>query len=258
MSDSPPVLRRAASLLLVVAACSRAAAEPPPGDPAPAFLDGAASGPQPRSPAETSPSPAPPASAFSREAFALSAGAPGAPGDAGGAELPVPVTADPAVLDEILAAVPGPPVAPSGGEPPRPPPTLGSDTGVVPDAGTGVDHAASRPRTPQLSIGKVTVEPGMSSVSLERAARAQLYWPLVQRCRDAGGAILPPEVIRLQFDIDKDGYVVPATVLALPKEARFADAARCVQRELSIVGFRAPVGARGLVQAVTMDVPSVD
>jgi len=98
----------------------------------------------------------------------------------------------------------------------------------------------------------------MSSPAIERAARAQLYWPLVQRCRDEGGGLLPPEVVHLAFHLDQDGYVVPATILAVPREKRFADAARCMARELSMATFRAPAAARGLPQTVSMDVPSVD
>jgi hypothetical protein len=107
-------------------------------------------------------------------------------------------------------------------------------------------------------VGKVTVEPGMSSPTVERALRAQLYWPLVQRCRDRRGAILPPEVVRLEFHLDLDGYVIPATVLAVPKDRQYEDAARCMGRELTMATFRAPAAARGQTQEVKTDVPSVD
>ena len=137
---------------------------------------------------------------------------------------------------------------------------IGTDTKVPADAGAaaGVSPTPEAPRSSKIRVGKVTAEPAMSSPTVERAARAQLYWPLVQRCRDREGAILPPEVVHLAFQIDREGYIVPATILAFPKEPRFADAARCMARELSMATFRAPAGARGLPQNVSMDVPSVD
>jgi len=235
VSEAPGVSARAALLFvsLVAAACSHAPDEPRAGA-------GSAGHP----------------STFSREAFAP------APGDAGAGQPPVPAIADPATLEEILAAAP--PVAKGGA---APQPLLGTDTGLAPtpDANpeASVDPGADGPpaergRRPVITIGKVTHERGAASASLERAARAQLYWPLVQRCREDGGAFLPPEVVHLSFQLDREGYVVPSSILALPREARVADAARCIARELSIVGFRAPAGGRGLDQAVTMDVPSVD
>lgn len=212
---------------------------------------------------------------FSREAFAPPQG------DAGAGVLPVPASADPGVLDEILAAAAsperargpdgrhphaadgGPPhPAGSGGGTPHGPDRvdlIGTDTGVASDAGAAAAPAPPDPtRSSKIRVGKVTVEPGMSSPTLERAARAQLYWPLTQRCRDRDGNILPAEVVRLAFHLDRDGYVVPATILALPREPRYADAARCMARELSMATFRAPAAARGLPHKVSMDVPSVD
>jgi hypothetical protein len=214
--------------LLVLAACSRA----PAGQPG---ATGATAGGSP---------------VFAREAFAPPAG------DAGGGELPVPTTADPAALEEILAAG-------AGRGAPTPPPRgwlVGTDTKVLGEAGaaSGASRSAEAPRSSKIHVGKVIIEPGMSSPSVERAARAQIYWPLVQRCRDHEGAILPPEVVHLAFQLDRDGYVVPATIRAAPRDARFADAARCMARELSMATFRAPAAARGLPQDVSMDVPSVD
>jgi hypothetical protein len=238
VSQALAVLSRAAAvLLLLVTACSHAHDEPRAASGGSIGAGGAAE--------------------FAREAFAP------ALGDAGAHELPVPASADPAALAEILAAAPHAPVLSENGEPPRAVPVLGSDTGVLPsktEAGMEASTVpvADRARGVRITIGKVTNEPGVASASLERAARAQLYWPLVQRCREDGGAFLPPEVVRLSFQLDREGYVVPSTILAVPREAAFADAARCVQRELGMVGFRAPAGARGLEQGVTMDVPSVD
>jgi hypothetical protein len=214
--------------LLVLAACSRA----PAGQPG---ATGSVAGGSP---------------VFGREAFAPPAG------DAGGGELPVPTKADPAALDEILAAA----ASRGAAAPPPRGGLVGTDTKVPGEAGAagGASQTADTPRSSKIHVGKVIVEPGMSTPSVERSARAQVYWPLVQRCRDREGAILPPEVVHLAFQLDRDGYVVPATIRAAPKDPRFADAARCMARELSITTFRAPAAARGLPQDVFMDVPSVD
>jgi hypothetical protein len=188
------------------------------------------------------------AASFSREAFAPDGG------DAGATDLPVPTTPDPRALDEILAAAAR--VAPGDGGLDHA--ALGSDTGLPADAGVRAAPRLDTPKIGRVHVGSVVVEPGMSSPAIERAARAQLYWPLVQRCRAADGAILPPEVVHLRFHLDRDGYVVAATILAVAKEPRFEDAARCMARELAMATFRAPAGARGLPQVVATDVPSVD
>jgi hypothetical protein len=202
-------------------------------------------------PDERPPAPGPAAAppAFSRPAF-------GPPlGDAGAGEPPVPSSAEPGALDEILAAAAS--RARSGAADRSA--AIGTDTGVPGDAGPAAPSAPVEPaKTARIHVGKVVVEPGMSSPTIERAARAQLYWPLVQRCRDADGGILPAEVVHLTFHLDADGYVIPATILAVPKDPRFADAARCMARELSVATFRAPAAARGLPQNVSTDVPSVD
>jgi hypothetical protein len=212
-------------LLLLLGACARSPAEPPAGE---RVLDAGVP-------------------VFSREAFSSSAA------DAG-VDPPVATTVEPAALDEILAAA-GRARPPSGVDRGG---LLGTETKVPLEAGAAVQAPAPLPRSGTIRVGKVVVEPGMSTPSIERAARAQIYWPLVQRCRDPEGAILPPEVVHLAFQIDLDGYIVPSTVLAVPKEPRFGEAARCMARELGMTSFRAPAAARGLVQHVTTDVPSVD
>jgi hypothetical protein len=223
---SPATL--AALLLPLCAACGHA-----PAGPAPA---GSAAG-------------APElAATFGRAAFAPA-------GDAGSTELPVPRTADPAALDELLAAAPKP--APRSGTGADGGSAVGSDTGVAEDAGAD-PGTATPPRTAKMRIGKVTEEAGMSAPAMERAGRAQLYWGLTQRCRDRDGGILPPEAVHLTFKLDADGYLLAPTILAEPKEERFAEAARCMQRALSTMTFRAPVSARGKPQIVFTDVPSVD
>jgi hypothetical protein len=207
--DAPPVRALALSpalILQLAAACGRA---PDPTTTAP--------------PAE---------SAFSRARFA----ADGA--DAGSAEPPVPTTADPAALEEILAAVPK--------TPPRP----------------AADATSARPpeATPagRVKVGEPSAAPDVSNPALERAARAQLYWPLVQRCHDRDGGLLPPEAVHVSFRLDADGYPVASTILATPRQPRFADAARCMERELGAATFRAPASARGRPHTFQTDVPAVD
>jgi hypothetical protein len=220
------VRRSAAVILIAAAGCARAPGDARPGGSA-----------------------APPAASFSREAFAPRAS------DAGAAEVPVEATADPAALDEIVAAAPK--LAPRTTTGPDGGTTLGADTGVREDT-PAPEAAATGRRATSVRVGKPVVEPNVSGQAIEQAARAQLYWGLTQRCRGPEGKILPPEVVHLVFQLDGDGYLVPPTVLSVPKEERFAAAARCMARELAATTFRAPPAARGRPQTVQMDVPSVD
>lgn len=103
-----------------------------------------------------------------------------------------------------------------------------------------------------------TLAPSMSAAAVERAARAQLYWNLVQRCRDSAGNILPPDVIRAQFSLDAEGTLVPSSVIVSASDARFSDAARCMQRELTTTPFRVPLSTRGAPKVVSATIPSVD
>jgi hypothetical protein len=222
-------------LLLLLPACGHASDEPSLASPSTA---------PPGAPA--------PAPTFSREALAP-------PGDAGATEPAVPTTADPAALDEILAAAPRPSAsAPTLADASDHSALLGTDTGTA-DAGPGDARPPADPaRTAKIRIGKVTAEPGMASAAIERGARAQLYWALVQGCRDLDGGVLPPEVVHVELHLDHEGYIVPATILAFPKDPRFADAARCMARELRATAFRMPAAARGTPMNVKLDVPSVD
>ncbi|APR76653.1 Hypothetical protein A7982_02000 [Minicystis rosea] len=194
---------------------------------------------------------APPSATFSREAFAPRAG------DAGPSEPAVPTSADPAALDEILAAAPRASArAPTGADGGT---AIGIDNGGREDADAADAGAAGdRARAPKVRVGKPTLEPDLSGAAVEQAARAQLYWPITQRCRGEGGRILPPEAVHVIFHIDADGYLIPPTILAQPKEERFAAAARCIARELSTTTFRAPPAARGKPHVIDTDVPSVD
>jgi hypothetical protein len=225
-----------ALVLLLASACGRAP------EPAPGATEAAA-------PAE---------SVFSRARFAHEGA------DAGSAEPAVPASADPAALDEILAAArpsPRPAATADGGA------AIGADTGLPADAGARPgprpdDPGSARAPDPappgHVTVGKTGAAPDVSGPALERAARAQIYWPLVQRCKGKGGALLPPEAVHVSFQLDADGYLVASTILATPRQERFAEAARCMARELGAATFRAPASARGLPHTFQADVPSVD
>ncbi|KYG05720.1 hypothetical protein BE21_03640 [Sorangium cellulosum] len=102
------------------------------------------------------------------------------------------------------------------------------------------------------------VQADMSSPAIEKAARAQLYWDLVQRCRGPDGKILPPDAVRVEFNVDAEGYIVVPTIIGSASDPRYDEAATCMRRELSGAAFRAPAGARGLPTRVDATVPSVD
>jgi hypothetical protein len=226
-------------LLAALAACSRAPDQP--------SVSAAAASSQPGG-----------APVFSRAAFA----SPRTDAGAGEPAAAVPTIPEPAALDEILAAARLAGAADAGGADGGAPDRgalLGTDTGVPADAGAAEGGAAAEARREGgFHIGEVNGLPRMSSPAIEKAARAQLYWPLVQHCRDEAGGILPAEAVHVTLQIDREGYIVPATILAVPREPRFAQAARCMARELRVVAFRMPAASRGLVQDVDLDVPSVD
>ncbi|MRG95028.1 hypothetical protein [Polyangium spumosum] len=209
------------------------------------------------------PSPRASSSVFSPEAAAR---LPLAEPEDGGA--PVAKEAVPGVLEEILAAAPKAsttPTGPDGGT------LVGTETGVREEAREagggldgGVDAAAAASALPRarkrihIQAGSPDVHEGIPSSAVERAARAQLYYPLVTRCRGADGKILPPDTIVLRFKIDVDGYIVPSSISTSGTEPRYEAAANCMQRELSAAGFRAPAAARGVATWVNATVPSVD
>lgn len=173
----------------------------------------------------------------------------------GASDPPVLATVDPAALDELLANAPkaAPPQATGDGGT-----AIGTDTGLP--ASSAEAPAAKPTAAPNGSVtfGKAMTQTEMSSPAIERAARAQLYWRLVQKCRDREGKILPPESVRLLFKVDADGYIASSTIIAEGKSERFTEAARCMARELSTATFRAPASARGQPHTVNADVPSVD
>jgi hypothetical protein len=178
------------------------------------------------------------------------AGAPviaeGEPGVDRGAEQP-----DAIALAELLDAVPSGTVAataPDGGT------LVGSDTGVDGDEMPWAPPAPSRSR---LRPGPMRVQPLLSNGAIERAARAQIYWPL-RECLDADGQLPPAESITLAFSLRPDGSVDPATVSASASEKRLEPVAECVVRRFSAGAFRGPAAARGTSARVVILWPSVD
>ena len=164
-------------------------------------------------------------------------------------------SSDPAALDEIVAAAPKVELRPTGADGGT---ALGGETGL-PEGPALPPEAPSAPaRKPRVTVGEPSVQPGMASSSIERAARAQIYWNLVQRCRDRQGNILPHDTIRLRFGFDRDGHIDRSSIIATPIDARFVEAAHCMQRELSKATFRAPAATRGQPGSVDATVPSVD
>ncbi|MBI4703276.1 MAG: hypothetical protein HY744_19340 [Deltaproteobacteria bacterium] len=186
--------------------------------------------------------------------------APRGPTDDGGAALPglPPVTSriDPRALPELLHAVPSawaPPTDPDGGT------RIGTDTGEKAGAADAGAPAPEPPRRePKLVVGQPKFQPQLSSAAIERAAREQLYWPIVQKCRGPDGQILPPEVISLSFVIRPDGAVDPSSVKASARHPRYEKAVDCVLREFAAVPFVAPRAALGSETRVVALVPSVD
>ncbi|MBK8257562.1 MAG: hypothetical protein IPK82_33450 [Polyangiaceae bacterium] len=165
-------------------------------------------------------------------------------------------TVDPLALDDFLRAVPSSspaPTDPNGGS------LVGTDSGVA-DGGPQVtiEDAPQRSKKGTIVLGAVAVQTDMASAALEREARAQIYFPLVTRCRDKNGKVLPPDAVLLEFTIDVDGYITPQNIVATAVKPEHRDAAACMRRELSGISFRGPAGARGHTAQVKMTVPSID
>jgi hypothetical protein len=174
------------------------------------------------------------------------------------AEANVPSQPDPGALEELLAAAPTSRLAPTG---PDGGTLIGSDTGKKGDAGgepepTGLEEVDAGRAT--LEAGKVMVQPGLSNVAIEHALRAQVYWPLVQKCRGPEGEFLPPDTVTLVFTVRSDGTVDPASVGATANARRYDKAAECVVREFSAIPFRGPPASLGGDSRVISTLPSVD
>jgi hypothetical protein len=213
--------------LLVSAGCARSGGDPAPAPVASAIVVGAGS-------------------AWSREALAPREGA------AGPVDPAVMASVDPGGLDDLIAAAPKPAASVAA-------PAIGGTTGISSGSAAPVEPPPPpATRTPRVVVGAPTMQPAMANPAIERAARAQLYWNLVQRCRDRGGKILPPDAISMRFNIDADGYITPSSIVARATAAEHADAAHCMQRELSTATFRAPAATWGHAGEVHATLPSVD
>jgi hypothetical protein len=198
--------------------------------------------------------PAPPTSAsaagrWSRDALS----APSA--ERGPTEPPVLASADPAALAELLRKAPPAAARPTGSAGGT---ALGEETHLPEGAPLVEPPAPSTHTRPVIMVGTPVMQATMANPAIERAARAQLYWNLVQRCRDKEGQILPADAIHLKFNIDADGYIASASIIATAADPRFSDAAHCMRRELSTATFRAPAATRGQFGVIDATVPSVD
>ncbi|WP_437332090.1 hypothetical protein [Sorangium sp. So ce394] len=170
---------------------------------------------------------------------------------------PAASSAEPGALEEILAAARQAAPRPGDGASLA---KIGTTTGLpAPSAppSAAEPSPAPAPRS-RVEIGAPMVQADMSSPAIEKAARAQLYWDLVQRCRGPDGKILPPDAVRVEFNVDAEGYIVVPTIIGSASDPRYDEAATCMRRELSGATFRAPAGARGLPTRVDATVPSVD
>ena len=169
-------------------------------------------------------------------------------------EVEAPTTPDPGALDRILSKVPSArPVrtGPDGGT------RVGSETGEGGDELPRPGNETSRPRHADVQAGPIEIQPQISSPSLERAAREQIYWQL-RACVDAEGKPPPPESIVLAFTIRADGSVDPASVSASAEDKALEPVAECVLREFSSLPFRGPFAARRTSSRVLITWPSVD
>lgn len=163
---------------------------------------------------------------------------------------------DPEALADLLRAVPS---AAPGPTDPDGRTRVGSDTGAPATASPiTMEQPPQRAKKVNVQLGDVDVQADMASPAIEREARAQLYFPLVTRCRDRAGKILPPDAVLLEFSIDADGYIVQQNISATAVDPVHRSAAECMRRELSGLVFRGPPGARGNGTQVKMTVPSVD
>ncbi len=168
---------------------------------------------------------------------------------------------EPGVLDEILAAAPK--TLPASTDPDAGT-LIGSETGMKPDEGAenalgskGTPTAGRSAKNALVESGTVEVQ-GLPDRASERMSRAQIYYPLVNRCRDANGHILPPDAIVLSFRINDEGTIEPSSISATAADSRHESAANCMRRELSALAFRGPAAFRGSATRLRATIPSVD
>jgi hypothetical protein len=170
-------------------------------------------------------------------------------------EPKVVASANPAALDELIATAPTaarPPTGPDGGS------AIGRDTGLPADSAPPAVWSPPEVRRSPKSTAAPAAQRGMAEPAIERAARAELYWNLVQRCRDPDGHLLPPDAIHLQFNLDAEGSIIPSSIIATAHDPRLAGAAHCMQRALAASTFQAPLSTHGTPKTVHATVPSID
>lgn len=198
--------------------------------------------------------PAPATSVFSPDtALRLSVGD-GADGNSSLAQAPTPEA-----LEEIIAATPKNAAASTG---PNGATLIGTETDVKEERPS--ENALGSKGSGNKAKKSMVVESGTVEVqalpahAAERLSRAQVYHPLVMRCRDPEGRILPPDAIVLRFRVDEDGNIVASSISAVAADARHEAAANCMRRELSAVAFRGPAAFRGTPTSLRATIPSVD
>ena len=174
-----------------------------------------------------------------------------------GSAGPAPLTsADPLALADLLRQVPTStpgPTDPDGGT------LIGSETGVPGTAApVTVEDAPHRTKQVSVQLGALNVQAVMASPAIEREARAQLYYPLVSRCKGLDGKILPPDAVLLELTIDEEGYILHQNTVATAQDPQYKAAAECMRRELLALPFRGPAGARGVPAQVKITLPSID
>lgn len=166
---------------------------------------------------------------------------------------PVPRTPDPSALREIIGRAPRDGLGPTAGEGSL----VGTETGV-PERETASLLSPMPPTDhPRVQAGKAELQPALSSPAIERAARAQLYWPL-RACRLPDGSAPPPESIVLGFTIRPDGRVDPASVSATAEDQALAEVALCALRAFSASPFLGPAAGLDTSSRVLITWPSVD
>jgi hypothetical protein len=157
------------------------------------------------------------------------------------------LTIQPGALREILEEVPAPL-----------PPTSASGTRVGTD--TGLPAASARPDEGEddsiLLNLRTKLEP--SNAGTERDLRATLYFDLVDRCRDDGGARLPAESVLVSFRVDARGQIERGSVTTTPLDPKFAKAAECMLRVVRTSDAHFTPARLGQPIAVRAKVPSVD
>ncbi|MFO0590592.1 MAG: hypothetical protein U0441_23825 [Polyangiaceae bacterium] len=198
---------------------------------------------------------------FGAGARSTSSAAATAPSDVSDAPSPTGsaaalTSADPLALADLLRQVPTSapgPTDPDGGS------LIGTETGVPGTAApVTVEDAPHRGKQVSVQLGALNVQAVMASPAIEREARAQLYFPLVSRCKGEDGKVLPPDAVLLELTIDEEGYILHQNTVATAQNAKYKAAAECMRRELLALPFRGPAGARGVPAQVKITLPSVD